>query len=178
MLKFWAANNVTPVSRPPQVPGVWLEGIHRMQGWLTFHHANLLCSCNQPFVIHSDPPTASLLFDPDIRLFHGRPATCAIRVLSESQRNQRLRCSTTRQIVRAENMATVSSLDKDLRQMRLDKYTPKAANEVRNWIEESLGDRLPPGDLLDALKDGVALCRQVHVYRIRSRPRPNRCADL
>jgi transgelin len=56
-------------------------------------------------------------------------------------------------------MASVSSLDKDLRQMRLDKYTPRAASEVRLWIEEVLGERLPPGDLLDALKDGVALCR-------------------
>jgi hypothetical protein len=56
-------------------------------------------------------------------------------------------------------MASVSSLDKDLRQMRLDKYTPQAANEVRIWIEEVLGDRLGPGDLLEALKDGVALCR-------------------
>ena len=56
-------------------------------------------------------------------------------------------------------MASVSSLDKDLRQLRLDKYTPQAANEVRGWIEEVLGDRLAPGDLLEALKDGVALCR-------------------
>lgn len=56
-------------------------------------------------------------------------------------------------------MASVSSLDKDLRKLRLDKYTPQAANEVRVWIEEILGDRLPPGDLLEALKDGVALCR-------------------
>jgi transgelin len=53
-------------------------------------------------------------------------------------------------------MASVSSLDKDLRQMRLDKYTPQAANEVRAWIEEA------PGDLLEALKDGVALCRLVY----------------
>ena len=59
-------------------------------------------------------------------------------------------------------MASVSSLDKDLRQMRLDKYTPQAANEVRAWIEEVLGDRLTPGDLLEALKDGVALCRSGH----------------
>ena len=38
-------------------------------------------------------------------------------------------------------MASVSSLDKDLRQLRLDKYTPQAANEVRNWIDEVLGDQ-------------------------------------
>ena len=58
-------------------------------------------------------------------------------------------------------MASVSSLDKDLRQMRLDKYTPRAADEIRAWIEEALHDRLAPGDLLEALKDGVALCRSV-----------------
>lgn len=64
-------------------------------------------------------------------------------------------------------MAAISSLDSDLRQLRLEKYTPKMANEVRNWIEETLGENLLPGDLLDALKDGVALCRSVfdHSHR-------------
>jgi hypothetical protein len=56
-------------------------------------------------------------------------------------------------------MASVTSLDQDMRKLRLDRYTPKAANEVRSWIEDVLGDRLPAGDLLDALKDGTALCR-------------------
>ena len=56
-------------------------------------------------------------------------------------------------------MATVSSLDKDLRRVRLDKYTPAAANEVRAWIEDVLGEKLPSPDLLEGLKDGVALCR-------------------
>lgn len=56
-------------------------------------------------------------------------------------------------------MASVTSLDKDLRKMRLDKYTPATANEARSWIESILGDRLPPGDLLEGLKDGTALCR-------------------
>ena len=56
-------------------------------------------------------------------------------------------------------MASVSSLDKDLRKMRLEKYTPAAANEARSWIEGILGEQLPSGDLLDALKDGVALCK-------------------
>ncbi len=56
-------------------------------------------------------------------------------------------------------MATVSSLDGDLRKLRLDKYTPGAANEVRMWIEGILGDRLPPGDLIETLRDGVILCR-------------------
>lgn len=56
-------------------------------------------------------------------------------------------------------MASVSSLDKDLRQMRLDKYTPQAAKEVRDWIEEILCERMPDGDLLEALRDGLILCR-------------------
>ncbi len=58
-------------------------------------------------------------------------------------------------------MALVSSLDKDLRNLRLSKYTPQAAKEVRDWIEEVLHERLPNGDLLEVLKDGVILCRQV-----------------
>lgn len=56
-------------------------------------------------------------------------------------------------------MASVTSLDKDLRSLRLSRYTPQAAAEVRSWIEEFLHERLPAGDLLDALRDGVALCR-------------------
>lgn len=53
----------------------------------------------------------------------------------------------------------MSSLDGDLRKLRLDKYTPAAANEARSWVESVLGERLPSGDFLDSLKDGVALCR-------------------
>ena len=56
-------------------------------------------------------------------------------------------------------MASVTSLDKDLRSMRLDKYTPQRANEVRAWVEGTLGLSLKPGDLLEALKDGTALCK-------------------
>ncbi|KAF2861377.1 hypothetical protein K470DRAFT_215190, partial [Piedraia hortae CBS 480.64] len=56
-------------------------------------------------------------------------------------------------------MASVSSLDQDMRQLRRDRYTPQAANEARRWIEDTLGTTLPSGDLLDALKDGVALCK-------------------
>lgn len=56
-------------------------------------------------------------------------------------------------------MASVSSLDKDMRNLRLAKYTPQAANEVREWIEEVLGERIAAGDLLEALKDGSVLCR-------------------
>lgn len=56
-------------------------------------------------------------------------------------------------------MASVSSLDKDMRNLRLGKYTPQAANEVREWIEEVLGERMAAGDLLEALKDGSVLCK-------------------
>lgn len=61
-------------------------------------------------------------------------------------------------------MASVTSLDKDMRKLRLDRYTPAAANEVRTFIEESLGERLAQGDLLDALKDGVALCKYESLF--------------
>ena len=56
-------------------------------------------------------------------------------------------------------MASVTSLDKDMRNIRLSKYTPQAASEVRGWIEDVLGEKLKPGDLLEALKDGTALCK-------------------
>ncbi|KAJ5217109.1 hypothetical protein N7468_010117 [Penicillium chermesinum] len=60
-------------------------------------------------------------------------------------------------------MASVTSLDKDLRNMRLSRYTPQAAAEVRDWIEEALHEKLPSGDLLEGLKDGVALCKLVNM---------------
>lgn len=56
-------------------------------------------------------------------------------------------------------MASVSSLDQDMRKLRLDRYTPAAANEIRAWIEGILGERIRSGDLMNALKDGVALCK-------------------
>lgn len=71
----------------------------------------------------------------------------------------------------SEAMASVSSLDKDLRKLRLDRYTPAAANEVKSWIEDVLGERLPPGDLLEGLKDGVALCK----YDLRKELSPCYC---
>jgi len=48
----------------------------------------------------------------------------------------------------------------------MDRYTPQAANEVRSWIEDTLGERLPAGDLLDALKDGTVLCRYSDIRRV------------
>lgn len=55
-------------------------------------------------------------------------------------------------------MASVTSLDSDMRNLRMSRYTPQAANEARSWIEDTLGRSLPHGDLLDVLRDGVALC--------------------
>ncbi|KAJ5505511.1 Smooth muscle protein/calponin [Penicillium expansum] len=60
-------------------------------------------------------------------------------------------------------MASVTSLDKDLRDMRLSRYTPQAAAEVRDWIEEVLHEKLTTPDLLEGLKDGVALCKLVNL---------------
>ncbi|KAI1815980.1 hypothetical protein GGS20DRAFT_540364 [Poronia punctata] len=60
-------------------------------------------------------------------------------------------------------MASVTSLDKDLRRLRLEKYTPAAANEALCWIEGVLGTNLSSSDLLDGLKDGVALCKLVNL---------------
>ena len=47
--------------------------------------------------------------------------------------------------------------------MRLGKYTPQIADEIREWIEEVLGEQLKAGDLLEALKDGIALCKYRHL---------------
>ncbi|KAJ5777887.1 hypothetical protein N7520_001133 [Penicillium odoratum] len=60
-------------------------------------------------------------------------------------------------------MASVTSLDKDLRNLRLSRYTPQAAAEVRDWIEDVLREKLPSFDLLEGLKDGVALCKLVNL---------------
>ncbi|KAF2403845.1 hypothetical protein EJ06DRAFT_579771 [Trichodelitschia bisporula] len=59
-------------------------------------------------------------------------------------------------------MASVTSLDQDMKALRLSRYTPKAANEVRAWIEDALGENLPQKDLLELLKDGTILCRLVN----------------
>jgi hypothetical protein len=56
-------------------------------------------------------------------------------------------------------MASVSNLDQDMKRLRMSRYTPKAMDEVRLWIEETLKEPLPKGDLLDVLKDGTVLCR-------------------
>ncbi|KAE8452469.1 hypothetical protein EG329_000371 [Mollisiaceae sp. DMI_Dod_QoI] len=60
-------------------------------------------------------------------------------------------------------MASVTSLDSDMRKLRLDRYTESAANEARSFIESVLGEPLSSGDLLAGLKDGVALCKLVNL---------------
>lgn len=55
-------------------------------------------------------------------------------------------------------MSVTRGLDHDMRKLRLERYTPSAANEVKSWIEEMLGERLD-GELLTAIRDGVALCK-------------------
>ncbi|KAK7734618.1 calponin [Botryosphaeria dothidea] len=57
-------------------------------------------------------------------------------------------------------MASVSSLDQDMRRLRTQKgKDPAAVSETTRWIEETLGQKLPAGDLMDALKDGTVLCQ-------------------
>jgi hypothetical protein len=46
-----------------------------------------------------------------------------------------------------------------MRNLRLSRYTPQAANEARSWIESTLNIQLPTGNLLEDLKDGVILCQ-------------------
>jgi len=58
-------------------------------------------------------------------------------------------------------MASVSSLDADMKRLRMGRYTPQAAKEVKVWIEDTLGESMPSGDLLEVLKDGTILCRYV-----------------
>ena len=76
-------------------------------------------------------------------------------------------------------MASVTSLDQDMRRLRMDRVTPQAEEEVRTFIQSSLmadertksakdGEiddgllvRLGREGLFDFLGDGVALCRYV-----------------
>lgn len=72
-------------------------------------------------------------------------------------------------------MASVTSLDKDMRKLRLDRYTPGAAKEARTFIEEALGEPLAKPDLLDSLKDGVALCKYAFSGILVRRIYANKC---
>ncbi|TGZ79081.1 hypothetical protein EX30DRAFT_309303, partial [Ascodesmis nigricans] len=64
-------------------------------------------------------------------------------------------------------MASVSSLDQDLKNLRLKKYTPQASEMVRSWIISTLGESLPDKDLMDLLKDGTLLCRLANLLSDR-----------
>ncbi|KAK6530260.1 hypothetical protein TWF694_003622 [Orbilia ellipsospora] len=59
-------------------------------------------------------------------------------------------------------MASVSSLDKDLAQVRLGKYTVQAEQETKAWIESVLNQSLGNDDLMEALHDGTVLCKLVN----------------
>jgi transgelin len=67
-------------------------------------------------------------------------------------------------------MASVSSLDADMKRLRMSRYTPQAAREVRTWIEDTLGEQLPSGDILELLKDGTILCRYVKLADVNMVP--------
>lgn len=58
-----------------------------------------------------------------------------------------------------------------MRKLRMDQYSPGAIDEVRTFIEQSLGESLPPGDLISNLKDGVALCRLINMAKPGSAPK-------
>ncbi|KAK9314386.1 calponin homology domain-containing protein [Lipomyces starkeyi] len=60
-------------------------------------------------------------------------------------------------------MASVTSLDQDMAELRKSKYDAKSVAEAKAWIEGILGDDLGSEDLIDILKDGVILCRLVNI---------------
>lgn len=84
-------------------------------------------------------------------------------------------------------MASVTSLDQDMRRLRMERVTPKAEEELRSFIQTSLKVRLDENDtqtrakneeidgrllvrlgqegLFDFLGDGVALCRYVCIFQ-------------
>ena len=43
-------------------------------------------------------------------------------------------------------------------------YSTLIVSLPKDWVEEVLGERLPNADLLEGLKDGVALCKSVTAY--------------
>ncbi len=105
-------------------------------------------------ISHSTEYCDTLNLDESLRL-----TAAGVLVAEHKPPSQRARENSNHDEEETVKMASVSSLDKDLRNLRLGKYTPQAASEVRRWIENVLGEPLVPGDLLDALKDGTALCK-------------------
>lgn len=84
-------------------------------------------------------------------------------------------------------MASVTSLDQDMRRLRMDRVTPQAEEEVRTFIQASLKTdpqetnpqkrardkeiderllmKIEKEGLFDFLGDGVALCRYVYIIQ-------------
>ncbi|SCU79857.1 LAME_0B00672g1_1 [Lachancea meyersii CBS 8951] len=60
-------------------------------------------------------------------------------------------------------VADVTSLDQDLQELRRNKFSPNAIEEISNWIFRTvLGESSEPpnaAQLLSSLKDGTVLCR-------------------
>jgi len=63
-------------------------------------------------------------------------------------------------------MASVTSLDSDMRKLRSSRYPPAAADSTRIWIEQTLGEKIATGELMLALKDGTILCRYVAINHV------------
>ncbi|CAL9736965.1 transgelin [Monosporozyma servazzii] len=58
----------------------------------------------------------------------------------------------------------VTSLDEDLKQLRSQKFTREAVEEIKNWIFASvLKETVPQEPLLDVLKSGTVLCKLANV---------------
>lgn len=82
-------------------------------------------------------------------------------------------------------MASVSSLDQDMRRLRMERVTPQAEEEVRTFVQSSLkansGEksakerqidiellaRLERENLFDVLADGTVLCRYECIFMQR-----------
>ncbi|AMD20566.1 HDL178Wp [Eremothecium sinecaudum] len=55
--------------------------------------------------------------------------------------------------------ADVTKLDDDLKALRNSKFGPDGIEEIKIWIFSVLNEEAPEGPLLEALRDGVVLCR-------------------
>lgn len=95
-----------------------------------------------------------------ITLIHARCLLCMLETTRNTPRSTSILQSYT--AVTA-NMASVSSLDHDVKVKRNEGITSAVLNEAKTFIEEALGVALGPvstaNDLLSSLKDGVVLCK-------------------